>query len=191
MALEPRRTAPQPLPPRNETGSSADLLLGVFDTAPNQLRAAALIDHHACWSTVIGVRARRLAHSLVVSSPMRLVPCCLRIVSPLKNPCATENRPVAQIPAVVGLLVFELFALKSSAFSRVRMAVRAGFHLEPNPVAHPASLKSVCVSLKREHTLHRTLHPSSRSDDTSPPMKRGSTARHVSEPLRVRFNEVE
>ena len=72
-----------------------------------------------CWLTVIGVRARRLAHSPVVSSPTRLIPCCVRRVSPLKNTRATINRPMALFPRSVMLRFFSVFLVPLSTHKAV------------------------------------------------------------------------
>ena len=68
---------------------------------------------------VTGVRARPLAHLLVPSSPTWLFPCCLRIVSPLKNTRATTNRTISSLPLSVTVRFFSVLLVPLSTLKAV------------------------------------------------------------------------
>lgn len=77
-----------------------------------------LRDQQAVWSTTIAVRSR-LADSLGGNTPARLLPCCLRIVPPLKNTPAIWDSAMAVVPLGVLFRFVSVFFLPLDSLKAV------------------------------------------------------------------------
>ena len=142
------------------------------------------------WPVRSGVRScRSRSPSPVVRASGRAAPkgCGLFGSVPLENACSTRHRAMPTVPLSVTnrFLSGVLVPLRTLRAMRVHEALckshvtrviaipsQAQVFCTRNELEDPCG----CSGRRRAPLRHWTLHPSSRSDDTSPPMNRASTA---------------